>query len=359
VARRPHRPLVTRRNLLAGAVALTAAATPAALAAKPKTADHESGAVDVAAKPIRDFFRLGTGKTFGALTFRGGLVLSSADERFGGWSGIAMDPDGRRFLAVSDAGTWLLADLVYDGKQPAAVTTARMGPLLASDGRPLTRLRDRDPEAVALIDGTLDRGTVVIAFERNARIGRFPVAQSGVGRPASYFAMPADARRLNNNHALEAVTVLRAGRHRGSIVAIAERIPDQRGHHTGWIWIAGRPERLALTRVPGFDVTDAAGLPDGGLLVLERSFSWLSGVAMRLRRIPADEIAPGAVLDGEVLVQADLSYDIDNMEGVTVHDDRGETVVTLISDDNFNGLLQRTVLLQFTLAGVQTARVRN
>jgi hypothetical protein len=29
----------------------------------------------------------------------------------------------------------------------------------------------------------------------------------------------------------------------------------------------------------------------------------------------------------------------------------GETVVSLISDDNFNRLLQRTVFLQFTLAG--------
>jgi hypothetical protein len=30
---------------------------------------------------------------------------------------------------------------------------------------------------------------------------------------------------------------------------------------------------------------------------------------------------------------------------------RGETVVSLISDDNFNGFLQRTVLLQFALLG--------
>jgi len=29
---------------------------------------------------------------------------------------------------------------------------------------------------------------------------------------------------------------------------------------------------------------------------------------------------------------------------------RGEVVVSLISDDNFNALLQRTVFLQFTLA---------
>jgi hypothetical protein len=40
------------------------------------------------------------------------------------------------------------------------------------------------------------------------------------------------------------------------------------------------------------------------------------------------------------------------MEGIAVHRGaRGETVVSLISDDNFNSFLQRTVFLQFTLLG--------
>jgi hypothetical protein len=40
------------------------------------------------------------------------------------------------------------------------------------------------------------------------------------------------------------------------------------------------------------------------------------------------------------------------MEGMAVHRGTGgETVVTLISDNNFNRLLQRTLFLQFTLAG--------
>jgi hypothetical protein len=56
------------------------------------------------------------------------------------------------------------------------------------------------------------------------------------------------------------------------------------------------------------------------------------------------------VLSGEVLVQGDQAYEIDNMEGLSVHRDaRGKTVLTLISDDNFNPL-QRTVLLQFAFA---------
>ena len=42
---------------------------------------------------------------------------------------------------------------------------------------------------------------------------------------------------------------------------------------------------------------------------------------------------------------------IDNMEGLAVRsNDRGQTILTLVSDDNGNTFLQRTILLQFALA---------
>ena len=91
-------------------------------------------------------------------------------------------------------------------------------------------------------------------------------------------------------------------------------------------------------------------LPGGDILLLERKFSWTGGLAVRMRRIALAEIKPGALVDGPVLFEADLGYEIDNMEGLSVHRSAsGETVLTLISDDNFS-LLQRTLLLQFTLA---------
>ena len=40
---------------------------------------------------------------------------------------------------------------------------------------------------------------------------------------------------------------------------------------------------------------------------------------------------------------------IDNMEGMALHRDGRETVVTMISDDNFSAF-QRTLLLEFALA---------
>jgi hypothetical protein len=71
---------------------------------------------------------------------------------------------------------------------------------------------------------------------------------------------------------------------------------------------------------------------------------------VRIRRIALGAIKPGAVVDGPVLLEADLGFEIDNMEGLSVHRmPSGEIVLTLVSDDNFSAL-QRTLLLQFTLA---------
>jgi len=50
-----------------------------------------------------------------------------------------------------------------------------------------------------------------------------------------------------------------------------------------------------------------------------------------------------------VIFEADLANEVDNMEGLDVHETpSGETILTMISDDNFS-LIQRTLLLQFKL----------
>ncbi len=89
--------------------------------------------------------------------------------------------------------------------------------------------------------------------------------------------------------------------------------------------------------------------------MLERKFSFSSGFAIRIRRIAGAAIKPGALLDGPALLAADSRYQIDNMEGLAVRTGAGgETLLTLISDDN-NSLFQRTLLLQFGLRNGESA----
>jgi len=85
------------------------------------------------------------------------------------------------------------------------------------------------------------------------------------------------------------------------------------------------------------------------LLLLERKFSWVGGVGIRIRRVALASLAPGTVIDGPSIFEADLGNEIDNMEGIDAHvTPEGDTVLTLVSDDNFS-LIQRNLLLQFTL----------
>ena len=76
----------------------------------------------------------------------------------------------------------------------------------------------------------------------------------------------------------------------------------------------------------------------------------LTGPKMRIRQISQADLMSGTTIAGETLIEANGRHEIDNMEGLAVHTDAaGQTILTLISDDNFNSYLQRTVLLQFAL----------
>ena len=57
------------------------------------------------------------------------------------------------------------------------------------------------------------------------------------------------------------------------------------------------------------------------------------------------------MVDGRSMFEADLGYQIDNMEAIAVHrTPGGETIVTMVSDDNFS-IIQRNLLLQFAIVG--------
>ena len=294
---------------LAGAPGMAGAQEPAG-----PPPPSEAQAIEVTARPIQYFARGGAAqKRFGRLEFRGGLVLASAAKAFGGLSGLAIEPDGRRFIAVSDEGAWLTGEIVYDKDAPSGIRNAKMGPFRGIGGRPLDKKRDLDAEAVTFLDGNLTRGTVLIGFERNHRIGRFAVIDGILQNPSGYLKLPPEAKRMRPNKGFEAVHVLQGGPYKGSVIAFSERFPDNPAQHAGWLWVKGEPQRLGFVDIGEFEVTDAASLADGTLLVLERRFRWTEGVKMRIRRFAATEIKPGAVMQGETLIEADLTYEIDNM----------------------------------------------
>ncbi len=317
---------------------------------KPDVGSISVRGISVNSRIIRNFHRDGAARPIvGKLRWRGGLVLSSQDSAFGGYSGLTVSADGKSLMAVSDAGTWLAARLKYKDGRLAGVDKARVGPLLALKNRRLSRRRDRDAEAIRLLNGNLTNGIALVSFEINQRIGLFKIGNGRLAGPVRYLRPRV---RLPRNKGLESVAIFGRKKKRRDVIAFAERSLDGNGHHRGWIWknLKGPARPVALRNLDGFDITDAVGLENGDLLVLERRFRWSEGVKMRVRHIKAGTLRPGAVLNGLTLLRADMRYEIDNMEGLAVHKAaNGKTVLTLISDNNFNSFLQRTVLLQFEL----------
>jgi hypothetical protein len=155
------------------------------------------------------------------------------------------------------------------------------------------------------------------------------------------------------NRGIEAMALIRTGKLKGTLLAFTEGRVDKNGNVQGWLIGGPTPGNILLKRLGGFDITDAAALPDGGIVLLERRFRFSEGIKMRIRRIVPGELKRGAVIKGEVLLEADDSLNIDNMEAIAAHRARsGETVLTLMSDDNFSPL-QRTLIMQFTLPAGQ------
>lgn len=344
MSRRPG-PLIAAVLLVAtGALAVVPA-----LADKPAETLTAPIATTVSAIPINFDRDRPQRKTFGKLTFLGGLNLFAKSRFFGGYSGIALDQSGTALLAISDAGTWMRATLDYDGRYLKAMRGVTLGPILGKDGAPLRDDAERDSEGLALASGDTRAGIAFVSFERHHRILRHPFTKDRFGPPDRAVSLPREARAMGANSGIEAVALIRAGRLKGTLVAFAERLIDRSGNLRGWMIGAPSPGPITLRRLGGYDITDAAGLPDGGLIVLERRFRFSEGVKMRIRRISPGELKPGTLIEGEVLLEAEDNLNIDNMEAITVHRSRGgETVLTLMSDDNFSPL-QRTLIMQFAM----------
>ncbi|MBI1203929.1 MAG: twin-arginine translocation pathway signal [Rhodopseudomonas sp.] len=286
---------------------------------------------------------------FGALEFSGGLALTSDTRAFGGLSALHIEPDGSHLLAVSDKGSWLRGRIVYRDGKPERLADAEMAPILGPDGKTLASRGWYDTESL-----TQTGGQFYIGIERVNRIVRLDYRRDGFRARGRPIPVPDDFKTFSYNKSLECLAAPPKGSPlAGHLIAVAEHSLDKNGNHRAYV-LAGssgdsKVVRFSVKRSDDFDVSDCTILPPGDLLLLERSFSFVRGVGMRIRRVPLASIKEGALVDGRILISADLAYQIDNMEGIAVHRTaRGETMITLISDDNFSAI-QRNLLLQFKL----------
>ncbi len=272
----------------------------------------------------------------GSLKYRGGLALDSDNPSFGGFSALGVSDDGKRMIALSDRGRRLSARLVVDeAGNLAGLRDADLSTMVGLDGRALSGKSESDAEAMSPgVDGE-----IIVAFERQHRLWRYPAGQIA----AIEMSQPDELQDLPYNSGIEALTLLDDG----SLIAIAEGSRNQSlawlSHRHGW-------SVMTYRRSGGFRVTGAATLPGGDIVILERLHTARGGNAARIKRLPAASIVPGASLGGETIAELRPPLNLDNFEGIEARlDGSGATLLYIISDDNFSDD-QRTLLMMFEVS---------
>lgn len=307
--------------------------------------------IEVESRPITNF-AIGSSQTrFGELEFVGGFEMWAREPVFGQISALRFLSPGNEFIGVADHGYWLAGKIRRDAEgMPAGIADFHMQRMVDAQGIALAGKTMSDAEGLDIYGSV-----ATIAFEREARLCEYELKPESSLRidmagPVDCIDFVIPQAELRQNKGLETVARAPASSNlAGARIVIAERSIDKKGDIFAAIVEGPQKGVFKVRRSNDYDVTDGVFLPNGDLVLLERRFSLVTGVGMRLRRIAGDTIRPGALVDGEVLMEADLRQHIDNMEGIDVwqHDD-GTTMLSLISDNN-QSFLQRTLYLEFRL----------
>jgi len=302
--------------------------------------------MEITARPITNFHIGRDEKLFGPLEFVGGLEMTSSGRNFGALSAFRFLTPGQDFIGVADTGFWFFGSITRDAEgRPSGVDNFRMAQMVDQDGKPILKKWLVDAEGLDVQDGI-----ATVGFERDHRIAQFRIEPDDMKAPFRQLDFLVPKKELRTNRGFETVTRAHPyGQHAGGLVVVSEKSLDKAGNIFAAIIEGPNQGIFTVKRSGDFDITDGAFLPNGDLLLLERSYRIADGVKMRLRRIYGESVAKGQVADGPVLFTADMGYQIDNMEGMDVWQRAdGASMVSLISDDN-HSILQRNLYLEFVL----------
>jgi hypothetical protein len=262
-------------------------------------------------------------------------ILSSRDVRFGGIS--AMHVEGGQVLAFSDSGSVFR----FPVPRRAGALVLRIERLVhgPGDGRSKS---DRDVESVAAFGAQ-----AWLLFEGHNQIWRYRRPDLAVEAEAA----PDALREFPWARGPEAMARLPDGR-----FLVFSEGPVTDDGTTPLVLFAGDPalpatrnRRLRYRPPAGYRPTEAALLPDGRILVLNRSFDMFRGWEAVLTVATVEGVrAMGAPIEGRTLAAFTGPVTRDNLEALSVTREGGRTIVWIASDDNFLPI-QRTLLMKFAL----------
>ncbi|MEQ1549470.1 MAG: esterase-like activity of phytase family protein [Chakrabartia sp.] len=277
-------------------------------------------------------------KRVGRLIFAGGWTLTSANPNWGGVS--AMMRVGQEFFLISDAGG--VTEFPFDEQNLS--TQGRIREIPKGCGAHWIK-SDQDTESLAQDPLT---GEYWIGREWSNSICKFDTSL----RTTTKERMIPEMRMWPRTGGVEAMVRLQDGR----FLAFAERAVLADDPLTPVLLFSGDPTKntvramLLKYRAPaGYRPVDAAQLPDGRVLVLNRRFALPFSFTTKLVIIDLAEVNNIATLKGQEVAHFAPPLVSDNFEALAIENTKDGPMIWIASDDNFL-FLQKTLLLKFRLA---------
>ena len=261
-------------------------------------------------------------------------ILYEKASDFGGFSGISVSSNGKKFVAISDKANYFNGEMIRNGKGKLInVRILDHGKILNSKGKELSG-KNTDSESIVRSpeDG------YYVSFESNNRI----MFHENLKSPGQFLPKHPDFRRLMFNDGIEALAVNNSG----ELYAIPELPP--KGHRDHPIYKLKEDKWIVINNIKineGFKITDAEFIDDKNLILLERKFTFLDGFQTRIKRILFEKDEIKSI---QVLLESE-PWKFSNLEGLSKwKDEYGNTYLTVISDNQFSPLL-KTEIREFLL----------
>ncbi|MCK0070041.1 esterase-like activity of phytase family protein [Kordiimonas laminariae] len=267
----------------------------------------------------------------GELTYMRGWALTADNDDFGGFSGMVVEDDGKKLIAVNDKGDWFAAHI--DAGKDTLFTSP--GSINSFPGVGLLAKASFDAESIIRTQA----GKYLISFEQDHRL---MTTDTIAGEPVVY-PVAADYSEMASNSGMEAIAQLPSG----DLLLFAEHGQDAKGALPAWVTSKETSRRISFIPPQNYSPTDAAALPNGDVLLLMRHYSPLDGVSAKIMLLKAEDITAAGELKGRELAHIEPPYSVDNMEAMDIVPlQDGRIRIYMMSDDNFS-LRQRTLLMVF------------
>ena len=269
----------------------------------------------------------------GPLAFRGALAISPPSPEFAGLSGLDVG-GGAIATMVSDKGGWARLRFLLEDGWLTGVANIETRPMLGKDGE---ALQDEWLDAEDL--ARAPDGGYWVSFEHEQRLALYDRDRAAPLREVR----PDEWLDPAGNTGPEGLAIDPAGH----LWAIREFPGPGETAFPVLIYDGREWRRQSIPRTGPHGVTGASFGPDGRLYLTMRSFSFVTGFEIQIRRLTWRD---GEIAGDEVLLDLPAGSMIDNIEGIDLWREGGRTYLMVISDDN-GFLLQQNVLALFEVTG--------